>query len=103
MIRYLSQYGCKVFHFFKTTYPFDDMNESTNVEFTEESSDDEDIVVAVDFTYTPENLEAGDEEDSENILSGKAGLKVTLRIQFCIRKSYAMTSLKQKNVVCFLM
>ena len=50
--------------------PFDDLNESTIVEFTEEPIDDEDIDNAGDFTYTPENLEADDEEDSDNILCG---------------------------------
>ena len=50
--------------------PFDNLNESTIVKFTEESSDDEDIDNAGNFTYTPDNLEADDEEDSDNILCG---------------------------------
>ena len=48
--------------------PYDDLNESTIVEFTEESSDDEDEDNAADRTYTPENLEADDEDDSDSIL-----------------------------------
>ena len=50
--------------------PFDDLNESTIVEFTEESSVDENIGNAGDFTYTPENLEVDDEEESDNVLCG---------------------------------
>ena len=50
--------------------PFDYLNESTIVEFTEESSDDENIDNAGNFTNTPENLEADDEEYSDNILCG---------------------------------
>ena len=50
--------------------PFDDLNESKIVKFTEESSDDEDIDNADDFMYTPENVEADDEEGSDNILCG---------------------------------
>ena len=50
--------------------PFDDLNESVIVEFKEESSDDEDKDHAGDFTYTPENLEADNEEDSDNVLCG---------------------------------
>ena len=49
---------------------FDDLNESTIVEFTEESSGDENIGNACDFTYTPENLEVDDEEESDNVLCG---------------------------------
>ena len=81
--------------------PFDDLNESTIVEFTEESSGDENIGNAGDFTYTPENLEVDDEEESDNVLCGQAAHKVTHHIQFCVRKSYTMLFLKEKNV-CFL-
>ena len=55
--------------------PFDNLNESTIVKFIEESSDDEDIDNADDFTYTPENVGADDEEGSDNILCGWAGPK----------------------------
>ena len=37
---------------------FNDLNKSTIVEFTEESSDDEDVDNAADSTYTQENLGA---------------------------------------------
>ena len=37
---------------------FNDLNKSTIVEFTEESSDDEDADNAADSTYTQENLGA---------------------------------------------
>ena len=50
--------------------PFDDLNESAIVWFTEESRDDEDVDNGADFRYTPENLEADDEDDSDNILCG---------------------------------
>ena len=58
-----------MFHFLKEALPLDDLNESTIVEFTEESGDDdEDLANAADFTYTPENLEADNEDGSDNIL-----------------------------------
>ena len=49
---------------------FDNLNEITIVEFTEKSSDDEDIDNACDFTYSPENSEVNDEDNSDNILCG---------------------------------
>ena len=41
--------------------PFDDLNKSTIVEFTDKPSDDEDIDNAGDFAYTAENLDADNE------------------------------------------
>ena len=60
----------RCFIFLRQHMPFDDLNESTIVEFTEESSVDENIGNAGDFTYTPENLEVDDEEESDNGLCG---------------------------------
>ena len=43
---------------FRQHMQFNDLNKSTIVEFTEESSDDEDVDNAADSTYTQENLGA---------------------------------------------
>ena len=67
---FVTVFDVRCFIFSRQHMPFDDLNESTIVEFTEESSDDENIDNAGNFTYTPENLEADDEEESDNILCG---------------------------------